>query len=481
MAALQGPSQAVLTEQLRNLLAQAAHKLQSSQSQQALLALLGGLARPPALRWGSQAGAAGLPPQAVLQRLLLPALERAAGHAGCTRGAQQPPPSSAAQQSAVHDRAALPLVLEATAQVLGIGLQQSCASAGSAAAGLAGQQALGMLLLQLPVERLLISLAQLAGARHHYYSKPPSLSSCHLHLPSLEEQSDARRLLKATAEALQAVVESPPAAEAGAPAQQQRQAALAALHQGSRVLPWAAALPLVPVLACQWPQPGHLPNSAADRRQKQAVPPLHDTAQACKLPGRQLQGVMSARTLPVLLTADLQQLLDPPSFLRLTPVFRQCLLRELALAQAHGYPAVAGRVPDTTVHPASDICDTHTSKWSHWQVRGQAVHAAGVSISLCRLLFLSCHPAPCLLLQGFADACPQRPRLQRCLTITSLSPPATACMGKPAPPWGKSCSSRVSMTQLQLLLHRDRRATHSVWVLPAQTMLPTPQPVCCLR
>ncbi len=344
-------------EQLRNLLAQAAHMLQSSQSQHALLALLGSLVGPAAPRCGGQTGAAGLPPQAVLQQLLLPALERAARHVSCTQGAaRQPAPGSAAQQAAAHDWAALPLVLEATAQVLGINVKQSGASAGSLVAGLAGQHALGLLLLQLPVARLLVPLAQLAGARHHYYSKSPSGVSCRVHLPSSEEQSHARRLLDATAEALQAVVASTLAAEAGAPAQQQRQAALAALHRGSRVLPWAAALPLVPLLACQWPQSGQVPDSTADRREQQAVPPSHDTAQACKLPTREPQRVMPARTLPVLLTADLQQLLAPPSFLTLTSVFRQCLLRELASAQAHGYPAVAGRVPGTTVHVASAIC-----------------------------------------------------------------------------------------------------------------------------
>ena len=481
VAALQGPGQAVLMDQLRDVLEQAAHKLQSSQSQQALLALLGSLAGPAALGGASQTGAAGLPPQAVLQQLLLPALERAAGHAGCTRGAaQQPAPGSAAQQGAAHDWAALPLVLEATAQVLGISLKPSGASAGSAVDGLAGQQALGLLLLQLPVERLLIPLAQLAGARHHHYSRRPSGVSCRLHLPSPEEQSHARRLLETSAEALQAVMASAPAAEAGTPAQQQRQAALAALHRGSSVLPWAAALPLVPLLACHWAPPGQVPGSAADRREAQAVPPSHDTAQACKLPRRHLQRERSARTLPVLLTADLQQLLAPPSFLRLTPAFRQCLLRELASAQAHGYPAVSGRVPGATVHLASAVCNTHTSEQSLWPLcREQPVHATSGSISWCRLLPLSCHPSSCPLLQGFADACPQQPRLQCCLMITSLLPAATACTGKPAPPWGNSCSSRASMTQLPLLLHRA--ATHSVWPLSAHTMLPTPQPVYCLH
>ena len=483
VAALQGPGQAVLMGQLRTILAQAAHKLQSSQSQQALLALLGSLVGPAALGWGSQTGAAGVPQQAVLQQLLLPALERAAGHVGCTRGAaQQFAPGSTARQAAAHDWAALPLVLEATAQVLGISLKLSGASAGSADAGLAGQQALGLLLMQLPVEGLLIPLAQLAGARHHHHSKPPSGVSCRLHLPSPQEQSHARRLLEASADALRAVLASPPAAEAGTPAQQQRQAALAALHRASRVMPWAAALPLVPLLACQWPQSDQVPNSTADRRGQQAVPPSDDTAQAGRLPRRHLQRVVSARTLPVLLTADLQQLLAPPSFLRLTPVFRQCLLRELASAQAHGYPAVAGRVPDTTVHLASAACNTHTKGQSLRPLcRGHAVHASGGSISWCRPHLLPCHPTHCLLLQGFADACPQRPRLQCCLTITSFLPPATACLGKPAPPWGKSCSSRASMTQPPLLLQRHRRVTHSIWPLSAHTRRPTPRPVYCLR
>ena len=386
MAALQGPGQAVLMEQLRNLLAQAAHKLQSSQSQQALLALLGSLAGPAALRWGSQTGAAGLPPQAVLQQLLLrhwselPGMLAARGELPSSQP-QAARPSRQLRMTGLPCHSCWKPLHRCWASATSSLVRQQAALL----PGLAGQQALGLLLLQLPVERLLIPLAQLAGARHHYYSKPPSGSGCHLHLPSPEEQSHARRLLEASAEALQAAV-----ASAGTPAQQQRQAALAALHRGSRVLPWAAALPLAPLLACQWPQSGQVPNSASGRGEQQAVPPSQATAQACKLPRRQLQRVTSARTLPVLLTADLQQLLAPPSFLRLTPVFRQCLLRELASAQAHGYPAVAGRVPDTTVHPVSAVCDIHTKGWSLRQTEDrqcllQVAASAGADCFLCRV------------------------------------------------------------------------------------------------
>ena len=335
-AAFCAEGQAALLEQLQSTLSRAARSLQTHHSQQALLVLVSALLGASPGLHSHTPRQAGHPLRAVLQELLLPALERAASSF-----------SSAGRrltdEAGAHDRAALSPVLLLLAQLMGLSREGTPVSAPGE--GDQPIEGMGLLLLELPADRLLCPLAVVAGARRHTsgaahqqagHHRQLAPQSCREHLPSPEEQSLADRILQAAAEAVAAA--TTPAGSHSSTDRQHAQckAALAALPARCQQLPWATALPLLPLLVCAVADAGS--QRPGDRPQRS------EGSDGALLSDSQPQGVARGRRLPTVGSSEVGNVLMPPSLSRLALEHRQVLDHELEAAQTHGYPAVAGRI-----------------------------------------------------------------------------------------------------------------------------------------